>query len=310
MRLFLFAVVPLGVALVVLIEAVRVLYSSKKPDRPMLLALALYIAGIAFAANVLYVWRTTLSIRISVVLMLVMAGLLTLYSGLRGISFVKQLLPARPAHVVTGFAGIALIILATMAVLWPIPSGVALGLPVAEGTWLVFHGGAFGMANHHMRVPEQRYALDIIMVPGSLGSMLQAQGLLPGNYHAWGQVVLAPIEGVIVAVVDGLEDNTVGTRDKNNPAGNHVIIETPERIHILMSHLKQGSIVVKEEQEVTKGDVLGRVGNSGNSSEPHLHIQAMKQDQDWAWVGIPMYFDGRTPRRGHLMRAESVTADP
>ena len=70
MRPFVFAGVPLGVALIFLVEAVRV-YSSKKPDRPMLIALALYIIGIAFAANVLYVWRTTLSIRISVVLMLV-----------------------------------------------------------------------------------------------------------------------------------------------------------------------------------------------------------------------------------------------
>ncbi len=309
MRPFVFAAVPFGVALFFLVEAVRV-YNSKKPDRPMLIALALYSIGIAFAANVLYVWRTTLSIRISVVLMLVIAGLLTLCSGLRGISSLKQLLPARPAHVATGSAGIALITLAAMVVLWPIPSGVVLGYPIAEGTWVVAHGGPLGIVNHHMRVTEQRYAIDMIMVPGSLGSMLQAQGLLPGFYPSWGQMVLAPIDGVVVAVVDGLEDNTVGTKDKNNPAGNHVIIETPERIHILMAHLKQGSIVVKEEQIVTKGDLLGRVGNSGNSSEPHLHIHAMKEDQDGAWVGIPMYFDGRTPRRGHLMRAGSFTADP
>ena len=176
-----------------------------------------------------------------------------LYSGLRSTSSLVHLLPTRPAHWITGLAGIALITLTAIAILWPIPGGVALGLPVEEGTWIIAHGGALGIVNHHMRVTEQHYGIDIIRVPDSLGHMLRAQGLSPSLYASWDQVVLAPIDGVIVAVVDGLADMTVGTRDQINPAGNHVIIETPERIRILLVHLRQAQWWSRKSKQLLRG---------------------------------------------------------
>ena len=84
--------------------------------------------------------------------------------------------------------------------------------------------------------------------------------------------------------------------DPENPAGNYIAIaKDTTDIVIILAHLKKDSIEVKKNDYVRQGQKLGRVGNSGNTSEPHLHIHAVKKNEDdflFSGMGIPMLFDG------------------
>ena len=93
------------------------------------------------------------------------------------------------------------------------------------------------------------------------------------DYWAYGQQVLAPAAGTVVEVVDGLPDEvpqTIG--DTVNPAGNHIIIEVAEGEFLLIAHMQAGSLMVAEGEVVEAGQQLGLVGNSGSTTEPHIHV--------------------------------------
>lgn len=302
MRSFIAMAVPLGVAAFFLAGAVQVVMRRSPSNRPSLAAQALYLLGVCLVSNVAYPWwRTGLMIRVITVLVIGLAGLLSSYAALRGISSLTQLIPLRP--VTWGFAllGVGLLLVGIAIVSWPIPSGVALALPVSDGTWYVAHGGPLNIINHHRSVIEQQFGLDLTRLPTSNWTA-QAKGATPSAYPSWGSAVIAPIDGVVVSTVGGLPDMDVGVRDTQNPAGNCIVLKTSEGVHIVIAHLQQDSILVDAGQRVRQGDVLGKVGNSGQTTEPHIHIHAMTKHQDGAWVGIPIYMNGRSPRRGHLLK--------
>ncbi len=81
--------------------------------------------------------------------------------------------------------------------------------------------------------------------------------------------------------------------------GNHVVIETDDGACVLLAHLQRHTLCVKHGDVVEIGDLIGRCGNSGNTSEPHVHIQAMDRPSVWIAAGRPLRIDGnRPPRNG------------
>lgn len=80
-------------------------------------------------------------------------------------------------------------------------------------------------------------------------------------------------------VVDGIKDNVPGEMNEQYPAGNYVVIEHPNKEYSMMAHFKKGSIIVKKGEFVKEGQLLGQCGNSGNSSEAHIHFQVMDNPQ-------------------------------
>jgi len=122
----------------------------------------------------------------------------------------------------------------------------------------------------------QRFAIDFVR--------LDEQGRAfvgdPQSNEAWvgfGAPVLAGADGVVVAAVDTLPDNTPGAPPAvpislQTIGGNHVVVRLEDGSHVFYGHLKQGSVRVREGQSVTAGEVLGALGNSGQSDAPHLHI--------------------------------------
>jgi Na+-translocating ferredoxin:NAD+ oxidoreductase RnfC subunit len=95
-----------------------------------------------------------------------------------------------------------------------------------------------------------------------------------------------------------LPDLTPPEMNAKNPEGNHVSLTCDgKEAMIIMAHLQRGSITVKKGDKVKEGQIIGRVGNSGNTSEPHLHIHAERDG-----TGIPLRFDGRFLVRNHLVR--------
>lgn len=152
-------------------------------------------------------------------------------------------------------------------------SGQELILPF-EGRWFVAQGGDTLNVNHHMAIRAQWYGVDFAKAGGPNGRSLAAveKPSRLEHFYSWNEPVLAPVEGTVYSVVNDFPDNAPGTKDIHHPAGNHVIIETESGTYVFLAHLKQGSVSVDEGDRVSPHQVIGRVGNSGNSDFPHVHV--------------------------------------
>lgn len=165
-----------------------------------------------------------------------------------------------------------------------------------DGTWWVFWGGETELHNYHAATPSQRYAYDLVIWKD--GATFSGDGSRNEDYWAWGQPVLAPASGTVVDVVTGVSDlePNLPLQERgaaNNPAGNHVVIETAENEYLFVAHMQQGSVQVEVGDEVQAGDQLGLTGNSGNSSEPHIHVHVQDSPDllDYQSIGIPLRFE-------------------
>ncbi|MBK1866471.1 M23 family metallopeptidase [Taklimakanibacter albus] len=168
-----------------------------------------------------------------------------------------------------------------------------LTFPLTGGQFVVAQGGSAGILNHHHSHRAQRHALDITAV-GPLG--FRASGLLPDDpslYAVFGKSVISPCDGMVKAAVDGLPDLSPPARDKANPAGNHVVLSCGD-LEVELAHLRMGSVVVEAGRQIRTRDPIGQVGNSGTSTEPHLHIHAVDAASG---MGIQMSFEGVIPAR-------------
>ena len=188
-----------------------------------------------------------------------------------------------------------------------------LRLPV-EGEWFVFWGGDTDIANHHVRVPNQRHAYDLAVWRD--GGTHRGTGTTNDDYWAWGQRIVAPAAGVVVAAVDGIADNQplTGGVNATDPAGNHVLIDVGHGEHVLLAHFQQGSVVVKVGDRVDAGQLLGLCGSSGNSSEPHLHVHLQDSPAPLEGIGLPLAFadllvDGERVPSAELVQGQFVGAD-
>ncbi len=155
-------------------------------------------------------------------------------------------------------------------------TAVNLQFPLKEGTNLFAQAGSTGIINHHHDAGSQNFAQDIVGLDryGRHASILMPTSL--DEYEIFGTPVYSPCDGTINTIIDGFEDIKPGEPlDTVHPAGNHVYIDCQaENVQVLLAHMKKGSITVKPGDTVNAGDPIGLVGNSGNTTEPHLHIHA------------------------------------
>lgn len=142
-----------------------------------------------------------------------------------------------------------------------------------KGEWFVFWGGANELINYHYAYESQRFAYDLIKLKE--GSSYKDTQIRNENFYAFNEDILAPADGKIVKINNGIKDNIPGEMDSENPAGNYVIIEHPNNEYSILAHLKKNSIQVNVDEHIKEGQYIGKCGNSGNSSEPHLHFQVM-----------------------------------
>lgn len=178
-----------------------------------------------------------------------------------------------------------------------------LNFPLKETEWIIAQGGSSLLLNQHRRVATQSYALDITALNRW---KMRASGLLPkdcSKYEIYGKPVYAPCSGRVLSVVDGYPDLTPPNMDKEHPPGNYIAI-TCQNDTVVLAHLKPDSIRVVEGDRISEGRIIAKVGNSGNTSEPHLHIHAVKgeiiEEKKLFWSGepVPMMFKGRFLIRG------------
>jgi hypothetical protein len=149
-------------------------------------------------------------------------------------------------------------------------SAVTIGPPF-RGEWFVMQGGASALVNHHYPIPEQSDALDLVMLKE--GRPVHGDSSRLESYAAYGQPLFAPADGRVTRVLNNRPDVAIGQTDVERIVGNHIIIEVGQGKYVLMAHLKKGSVVVSEGDKVRRGQPVAACGNSGNTSEPHLHLQ-------------------------------------
>ncbi|TXH29963.1 MAG: M23 family metallopeptidase, partial [Cyclobacteriaceae bacterium] len=130
-----------------------------------------------------------------------------------------------------------------------------------------------------------------MVIRDSSGKSYLTHGKTNADYYAFGKEIIAPCDGEVVLVVDGIKDNIPGEMNPIYVPGNTVIIKAATNEYLLFAHFKHYSIVVKEGQKVSKGQLLGLCGNSGNSSEPHLHFHIQNVENMMNATGVKCYFD-------------------
>jgi hypothetical protein len=191
---------------------------------------------------------------------------------------------------------------------------VELALPFT-GTWRVENSPARRVPSHGTHLFATTYAIDFVAVGGRRTARVRdwrtAFGTEPPErFHAFGLPVLAPAAGTVVAVHDGEPDHEArrspltllgyalsqASRARGGGAalaGNHVVLalDAPGAF-VVLAHLRAGSVVVRPGQRVVPGSELGRCGNSGNSTQPHVHVQVMDGPDGTAARGVPLLFRG------------------
>jgi murein DD-endopeptidase MepM/ murein hydrolase activator NlpD len=158
------------------------------------------------------------------------------------------------------------------------------------GEWMVFWGGDTKELNYHIESAAQKNAFDFVIMDSN-GKTFRNDGTVNEDYYAFGKEIIVPCDGKIVLAVDGVKDNIPGRMNPYFVTGNIIIMRTENDEYILFAHLKQNSLMVVEGQDVKKGDIIGLCGNSGNSSEAHLHFHMQNiEDINFA-TGMKSYFE-------------------
>jgi hypothetical protein len=181
-----------------------------------------------------------------------------------------------------------------------------------EGEWFVTHGGRKPHENYHTQHATVRFATDFVFAKDS--ALFATDGRTNADYYCFGQAILAPGAGRIVAVVDSFPENVpwqppAGYRGP----GNRVVIDHHNGEYSGLAHLRRGSVVVRVGQDVAAGDRIGECGNNGLSTLPHLHFQLQLDPRPGEQV-VPAFFqryraDGTLVERGEPRKGQRVRND-
>lgn len=205
-------------------------------------------------------------------------------------------------------------------------SAVPLALP-GPGRWLVQNSPASRIPSHGTRIYALAHSIDLTPVgqddrsaPYGLGSFLRTEP--PEHFIGFGREIRAPLDGIVRAVHDGEPDHAAHrglpsvaymlTQQRRAAegwvalAGNHLVIEAEARtvglsVFVALCHLQRGSLLVEMGDVVHGGQSVARCGNSGNSTEPHLHLQAMDAADPSRARALPITFPGGLPRNGSVI---------
>ena len=199
-----------------------------------------------------------------------------------------------------------------------------LGPPLQGDRWLAADGCC--LARRHVRAFQpyggglftaQRFAIDWERLDPS-GRLFVGDKRVLTNWAGYGQNILAVADGTVVRAIDGLPNQVPGALPEGlaplEADGNAVFLRLRDGRIVFYAHMIPGSVTVREGDRVVRGQILGRVGNSGNSSAPHLHLHVIDRNAIFGANGLPYVFSGfdvtgRVASTEAFDRAEA-TGDP
>ncbi|QWP78223.1 M23 family metallopeptidase [Lysobacter sp. K5869] len=187
---------------------------------------------------------------------------------------------------------------------------VSLGPPLAGGAWMAYEGpsnaqshhwGSVVAANGEATIP-QRYALDLIGLDAQGRAVRAGAGELAktrhGDWVGYGAPVLAVADGTVRAARDGQPERAPLSPQPEPAAlsaddlyGNYVILEIAPRVYVHYAHLQPGSVAARPGERVRRGQVVGRLGQSGNTGGPHLHLHVSNAATFEQSEGLPFVFE-------------------
>ena len=162
-----------------------------------------------------------------------------------------------------------------------------LSLPF-DGQFLVLWGGRLPPQNRYAVDPRQQFGYDFVLVED--GSLYRGSGLANEDYFCFGQPVLAPGEGSVVAITEGQPDNQPGQISRESEYGNYVVLAHGGGEFSFLTNLRRGSIAVVQGQVVNAGEKIGECGNSGASAIPHIHFHLQDAADPLYAFGMPARF--------------------
>lgn len=196
-----------------------------------------------------------------------------------------------------------------------------LGPPLAGPGWVVTNGCCDSRITHRGSLQgvnggvfnAQRFAIDWIRIDAG-GRFLDGDPADPRSYHAYGARVLAVADARVVSTLSNLPDQVPGRLPDpgsfttlESVDGNQVVLDLGDGRYVNYAHLQRGSVRVRTGQRVRRGQVIGLLGNSGNTSAPHLHLHVMDGPSPLGADGLPFVFD-RFALTGRVSREEYEAA--
>jgi hypothetical protein len=199
-------------------------------------------------------------------------------------------------------------------------------LPPVRGSWRAVNSPSTRVPSHGIHAYGQTYAIDLVRAGGP-GLSWRPLARRPSDFPGFGQPVLAAEAGRVVRVRQGQRDHWSRTsvpgliyvlvesmlRELLGPGrvlGNHIVVDQGDGRYAVYAHLQRRSVTVRPGDRVTAGQQIARCGNSGNSTEPHLHFQIMDGPRPAFAAGLPFTFtDGPVPRSGELLGQAASSAD-
>lgn len=172
-----------------------------------------------------------------------------------------------------------------------------IGPPLGRADWVAVNGPSNSSGHRRTvvaidgtaRIP-QRFGIDWVQLRPD-GSAHEGDPKDNKNYYAYGREALAVADGTVSAMKDGIPENVPGSRavpiTLETVSGNHVIVNLGDGVYAFYAHLQPGSIKVKVGNKVRRGQVIGLVGNSGNSTQPHLHFHLIDANSPLGGEGLP-----------------------
>ncbi len=164
-----------------------------------------------------------------------------------------------------------------------------------NGEWVVVNGGVTKEYSHSWEINSQRYAYDFIILNNEGKSYIGDEMLL-NNYCCYGCPVLSPADGIVVEIRTDCKDSKIigsGKTDRliKDIRGNYIVIKHSDDEFSCLAHLAPRSIMVSVGQKVRRKEQIALSGNSGNTSEPHLHFQIQNTKNFFNSAGLPIHFE-------------------
>ena len=178
---------------------------------------------------------------------------------------------------------------------------VVIGSPLRGENWVAANGPSNTSQHRRAFIPvngrayiSQRFAIDWVEENAD-GKTYQGDSTDNKNYRAYGAEIHAVADGVVTQTKDGIPQNVPNEKPVvpitlETVGGNHVIVDIGNGLYAFYAHMQSGSVRVKVGERVKRGQVLGLLGNSGNSSEPHLHFHICSANSELACEGLPYAF--------------------